>query len=175
MQMFLTLIAVFIAGLGGAGIALALRKLTRLNLPGWITPVAVGGSMLFATVSMEYSWAGATLDAMPEDTIVVSERLQQTWWQPWTFVRPWTKGFIAFSPSETRETAENSGILVVQTQFRERWQPGLVKPVLVDCAGLRRAEILPETVFDEAGQPTNADWRDVDSDDGFLAPVCEGQ
>lgn len=175
MQMFLTLIAVFVAGLGGAGIALALRKLTRLKLPVWLTPVAAGGAMLFATVSMEYGWKDATLNAMPSDSIVVSERLQQAWWQPWTFVRPWTKGFISYSPSQIRETAENSGILVVQTQLRERWQPGLVKPILIDCEGLRRAEILPETEFDEAGQPTNADWLSVASDDGVLGPVCEGQ
>jgi len=174
MQMFLTLIAVFIAGLGGAGIAMALRKLTRLDLPGWLTPVAAGGAMLFATVSMEYSWAGATLDTMPADSVVVSERLQQVWWQPWTFVRPWAKGFISFSPSEVRETAENSGILVVQTQLRERWQPGLVKPILVDCDGLRRAEILPETAFDADGQPTNANWFTVGADDALLAPVCNG-
>ena len=55
--------------------------------------------------------------------MIVSEREQQAWYQPWTFVRPWVRGFIGYSPSETVETAEGSGIYVVQLRGQERWQP----------------------------------------------------
>ena len=73
--------------------------------------------------------------------MIVSEREQQAWYQPWTFVRPWVRGFIGYSPSETVETAEGSGIYVVQLRGQERWQPQIVRPNLVDCEGGRRAEI----------------------------------
>lgn len=172
MQMFLTLVATVFAGLAGAGIAMLLRRASGGRLPKWLTPVGAGAAMLAATISQEYSWYQATLDAMPDDTVVIVEREQQAWWQPWTFVQPFVQAFIAFQPSETTETAAGSGILVAQTQIRERWQPGVVKPVLVDCGGNRRAELFPTTEFDEEGHPTNADWLTVPEDDALIRAVC---
>jgi hypothetical protein len=72
------------------------------------------------------------------------------------------------------ETAEGSDIFVVQIRRQERWQPQMVLPNLVDCAGNRRAEIVPDTEFDETGEPTNAAWLDVPADDPILSAVCDG-
>jgi PAS domain-containing protein len=70
---------------------------------------------------------------MAPDLVIISQREQQAWYQPWTFVQPWVRGFIGYSPSETVETAEGSGIYVVQLRRQERWQPQIVLPNLVDC------------------------------------------
>jgi hypothetical protein len=43
------------------------------------------------------------------------------------------RGFVGYSPDETAETAEGSGIYVVQVRRQERWQPQIVLPNLVDC------------------------------------------
>ena len=44
--MLWTLLAIVVAGLGAAGIALLLRKLTRNKLPRWIVPLFGGLGML---------------------------------------------------------------------------------------------------------------------------------
>jgi|SRR6056297_1633640 hypothetical protein len=173
--MFWTLLTVFIAGFAGAGIGMMLRHLTRNRLPKGIIPICAGLTMIAATIGQEYGWYENVLDTLPADTVVIFERQQQAWYQPWTFVQPWVRGFIGYSPSDTVETAAGSGILVVQTQLHERWNPAIVKPVLVDCGESRRADILQDTDFDDAGQPMNAGWLAVGNDDPIIAAVCQGQ
>lgn len=118
--MFWTLLTVFIAGFAGAGIGMMLRHLTRNRLPKGIIPICAGLTMIAATIGQEYGWYENVLDTLPADTVVIFERQQQAWYQPWTFVQPWVRGFIGYSPSDTVETAAGSGILVVQTQLHER-------------------------------------------------------
>ncbi len=173
--MFWALITAVFAGFSGAGIALLLRHLSGKRLPKGIIPVGAGLGMIVATIGLEYGWYDGVRSTMAEDLVVISERQQQAWYQPWTYVEPWVRGFIGYSPSETVETAPGSGILVVQMRRQERWQPQMVLPALVDCDLERRAEILPETEFDAAGQPENVIWRDVGGDDPIIAAVCRGE
>ncbi len=173
--MFWTLLAAFVAGVAGAGVGLALRHLTRKRLPKGIIPICAGLAMIVATVSQEYGWYPNVLRTMPEDTIVISERRQQAWYQPWTFVEPWVRGFISFSPAETVETATGSGILVVQLRRQERWQPQMILPSLIDCDLGRRAEIRTDTEFADDGVPVNAPWIDAATDDPILQSVCGGE
>jgi hypothetical protein len=173
--MFWSLLTAFVAAFAGAGVGLALRHMSRKRLPNGIIPVCAGIAMIVATVASEYQWAPNVIRTMAPDTVVVSERTQQSWYQPWTYVSPWVRGFISYSPAEVAETAEGSGILVVQLRRQERWQPQMVLPNLVDCDGMRRAEILPETEFDDTGSPTNALWREVSDDDPILGTVCAGE
>lgn len=172
--MFWSLITAIVAGFAGAGIGLLLRHLSGKRLPIGIIPVAAGITMIVATVATEYGWYENVRATMPDDLVVISEREQQTWYQPWTFVRPWVRGFISFSPGETVETAPGSGILVAQLRVQERWQPQTVIPNLVDCAGGRRAEIQPDTTISENGSATNANWRSVGLEDPIVAAVCGG-
>jgi len=170
--MFWSLLTAFVAAFAGAGVGLALWHLTRKRLPKSVIPVSAGVAMIVATVALEYQWSDNVLRTMAPDTVVVSERTQQAWYQPWTYVQPWVRGFIGFSPEEVAETAQGSGILVVQMRRQERWQPQMVIPNLVDCATGRRAELHAQTEFDDAGQPTNANWRDVPADDPIVSAVC---
>lgn len=171
--MFWSLLTAFVAAFAGAGIGLILRNITRNRLPKGVIPVCAGLAMITATVATEYQWAPNVQRTMPEDLVIIAERKQQAWYQPWTYVQPWTRGFIAYSPLETVETAEGSGILVVQTRIQERWQPEVVRPILVDCTSWTRGDVTAETVFDDAGQPIDTPWREVAQDDPFLSAVCE--
>jgi hypothetical protein len=89
-------------------------------------------------------------------------------------VRPWVRGFIGYSPSETVETAEGSGIYVVQLRRQERWQPQMVLPNLVDCDGAAAPRSCRRRSFPTTGEPTNAAWLDVPPDDPILSAVCGG-
>ena len=172
--MFWVLITAIVAGFAGAGIGLLLRSITRKRLPQGVIPVSAGLCMLIATVGTEYGWYRNVVDTMPPDLVVIAERKQQAWYQPWTFVRPWVRGFLSYAPSDTVETAPGSGILVVQLRQQERWQPQMIRPNLVDCDAGRRAEILAETTFSESGVPQNAPWIEVGADDPILSTVCRG-
>lgn len=171
--MLWTLIAVAFAGVAGAGIGVGLRKLSRGRLPGGLPPVLAGVCMLIATIGQEYAWYPNNLDDLPADAVVLSERQQQAGWQPWTYIRPWVRGFIAFSPGEAVETVEGSGIYVIQAHLRERWQPEIIRPVLVDCNAIMRADVGPDTTFDDAGMPVDAVWARSDGpEDAIATPAC---
>lgn len=167
--MFWTLLTTMIAGVAGAGIGLVLRSISRNWLPKGIIPVAAGVTMITATAGTEYSWYPNVVRTMPEDLVILSERRQQAWYQPWTFIQPWVRGFVSYSPADTVETAENSGFYVVQIRLQERWQPQMILPNVIDCDANSRAVVMPETEFDETGRPSNAVWRDVDGDDPILS------
>ena len=65
--MLWTLLAIVVAGLGAAGIALLLRKLTRNKLPKWIVPLFGGLGMLGYQIFYEYSSRG---ELVPDDVTV---------------------------------------------------------------------------------------------------------
>jgi hypothetical protein len=173
--MFWSLVTAIFAGFAGAGIGLVLRHLTRQRLPKGIIPVCAGLAMLAATVSLEYSWQDGTRATMPSDLVIISTREQQAWYQPWTLIRPWVRGYISFAPSENAQTAPGSGITVVQLRIQERWQPQVIRPALVDCANARWADLDPSTEFDAAGQPINAAWRETGPTDPIVTAVCGGE
>jgi len=170
--MFWTLITVFIAGFAGAGIGFLLHNLTRKRMPKGIVPVFAGLAMIAATVSLEYGWEGGVRATMAEDLVIVSTREQQAWYQPWTLVRPWVRGFIAYSPAETAETAEGSGLMAVQLRIQERWQPQVVRPALVDCANARWTDLSASMEFTETGLPIEVIWRETGPDDPVVSAVC---
>ncbi|MEJ6392646.1 hypothetical protein V8J82_05215 [Gymnodinialimonas sp. 2305UL16-5] len=170
--MFWTLIAAVFSGLAGAGIAMALRKLSGNRLPKGIMPVFAGIAMIAGTVAQEYSWFPNNLDDLPPDAVVLSTREQQAVYQPWTYVQPWVRGFIAFAPSETVETMEGSEVYVIQAHIRERWQPAIIRPVLVDCARELRFDIAADTTFDDEGRPEGLSPVGDGPDDPVIPSVC---
>ncbi|MGP1357893.1 hypothetical protein [Roseicyclus sp.] len=172
--MFWMLVTTFVAGFAGAGVGLALRALTRKRLPKGIIPVCAGLAMIVATIGQEYGWYEGVRRTMPADLVVLSTREQQAWYQPWTFVQPWVKGFIGFSPAETVETAEGSGFHAVQLRVQERWNPQTVVPALVDCGEGRWADLTPDMTFSETGEPTGAAWRPADPEFPIVSAVCGG-
>jgi hypothetical protein len=173
--MFWTLITVFISGFAGAGVGLVLRHLSRNRLPKGVIPVAAGIAMIAATIAQEYAWEDGVRRTMPADLVTVSTREQQAWYQPWTFIRPWVRGFISFSPAETVETAPGSGLLAVQLRLQERWQPQMIRPALVDCANARWTDITPAMAFTEDGFPVEAIWRETGAEDPVIRAVCGGE
>jgi hypothetical protein len=170
--MFWTLVTVFIAGFAGAGIGFLLRSITRKKLPKGIVPICAGLTMIAATVGQEYGWYDGVRSTMPEDLVIVSTREQQAWYQPWTQVRPWVRGFLSYSPGEAIETAAGSGIFAVQLRIQERWQPQTIMPILVDCTADRWTDVTPEMTFTDTGEPEGAPWRETGPDDPIVSAVC---
>ncbi len=92
--MLLHLIAIVFAGLGAAGIALLLRKLSGSRLPKWIIPVFAGLGMLSFQIHHEYSWFDHKQGLLPEGSKVISSEKGTAFWRPWTFAFPMTTAFV---------------------------------------------------------------------------------
>lgn len=82
------LIAAISAALGGAGIALLLRVLTRKMLPKWIIPAFAGLGMLAYTIHYEYTWFSYKEERLPQGAKVVSQEDGEMLWRPWTTMFP---------------------------------------------------------------------------------------
>ncbi len=60
------LIAILIAGIGGAGIGLFLKRVLRLPLPAWTAPAVAGLCMIVMSIWSEYNWFARLQAGIPE-------------------------------------------------------------------------------------------------------------
>ncbi|MFC3852097.1 hypothetical protein ACFOSD_02680 [Salinispirillum marinum] len=96
------LVALVFAGLGGAGIALVLRSLTRKKLPVWIVPVLAGTCMLGYQINFEYAWYDHKLSQLPEGSVITGHAANPSFFRPWTFVFPMTTEFHVIDAENIR-------------------------------------------------------------------------
>lgn len=163
--MFLELIAVFMAGFAGAGVMLILSKLSGGRLPRWLVPVGAGAAMLATGISSEYSWYGRTTANLPEGLTVAQSIQSSAVWRPWTYVAPMTDRFVAVDTSSLRANADTADLFMADIYFFGRWKPVKSVEIMVDCAGLRRAD----PVLGDGSAPL---WREVGADDPLVQTVC---
>jgi hypothetical protein len=165
--MFLELIAVFVAGFAGAGVALMLVRGTGGRLPQWSVPVAAGGAMLAAAISSEYSWYARTAGNLPDGLEVAQSVTSSAPWRPWTYVVPMTDRFVAVDTVSMRSNARDDGLFLADLYFFARWRPVTSVEVMVDCATGRRAD----PALGDGSPPV---WRDAGADDPVVATLCAG-
>jgi len=89
------LVATVFAGLGGAGIALLIRKLSKQAAPKWLVPAFAGLCMLGFQVQGEYDWYDHQTGLLPTGVVVVKAVEEKAIWRPWSYVFPQTTRFIA--------------------------------------------------------------------------------
>ncbi|MFW2541947.1 hypothetical protein ACN2XU_04840 [Primorskyibacter sp. 2E107] len=132
--MFLELITVFIAGFAGAGVVLALTKISGGRLPKWLVPVGAGAAMLLATVSLEYSWSERTRAGLPDGTIILSEEAGGAPWRPWSYVIPLTDRFWSVDTTALLTNSENPDRRIAKIVRHGRWARPQARVVAIDCA-----------------------------------------
>ena len=98
------LIAAVFAGLGAAGVALLLRKLSRNRLPKWIIPAFAGAAMLAFQLGIEYSWVNTKQDQLPEGSVIISTQESRYFWRPWTYLAPMTTGFTVLDSAQIQRS-----------------------------------------------------------------------
>lgn len=98
--MFLTLLAALIAGLGAAGIGIAIYKLSKKKVGKWIIPTFAGLGILGYQISYEYSWYEAQLEHQPKDTVIVATDSTAVFFRPWTFVFPLIDSYTLIEPKK---------------------------------------------------------------------------
>ncbi len=172
--MFLELIATIVAGIAAAGMMMLVNRALGQRLPKWLTPVAAGAAMIGVTISNEYGWYGRTAGQLPEGVAVVEAVENQSFYRPWTYVKPFTERFVAVDTTTLRTHPDQPALRMADSYYFGRWAPVNRVGVLVDCEGQRRAALTGDVAFAEDGTVSGVDWLSVGPDDVLLTTICEG-
>ncbi|WP_172330356.1 hypothetical protein [Mangrovicoccus sp. HB161399] len=170
--MFFELIATVFAGVGAAGLALALNWISGGRLPRWTMPVAAGIGMIAMTVWSEYNWYDRTVAGMPEGLEVAQVNEARQFYRPWTYAAPMVDRFMAVDVARMQSNPDQPGQHIANIYLMGRWQPVRSFPVAIDCDGHRRAALVEDAGFDASGAVEGAQWTDVPASDPLLAATC---
>lgn len=172
--MIFELIAAFVAALAVAGIAMALRWLSRGFLPKWIVPAAAGLGMLSYAIWSEYSWFARATSALPAGVEVAWINEDHAFWRPWSYYRPVMDRFTAVDRRSAQRHRNQPGQVMVDIILSARWQLPTQIRVLFDCNNHRRADLLGENIsVADDGTVTGVQWRDVEADNPVLQTACK--
>lgn len=171
--MFFELIGTLVAGVAAALLVWAVNRTLKGRLPKWLMPVAAGAAMLLATISSEYGWFARTQANMPEGLVVAESIEEKALYRPWTYAKPYVSRFVAVDRATMRTHPDQPDQRIVDLVFYGRWARTAKAPVLYDCAGGRRADIVDGVEFGENGEVLNVIWLDVPAVDPILKAACE--
>lgn len=174
MVAFFELAGVFIAGAAAGLLIWALGHALKGRLPRWLVPAGAGLAMLIAAVSNDYGWFSRARAALPEGMEVALSVEQSALWRPWSYLAPLTTRFIAVDVATARRHPDHPDQVLTDLYLHARWSPPVRAPVLFDCAGARRADLIDGAEFGPDGAVVDAAWRRVNPDDDVLATACHG-
>ncbi len=170
--MLLDFVAAIAAGLGAAGLMMGLRFLSGQRLPMyWVSGLA-GVAMISMMVYLEYSWAGRTIEQLPEGVVVTAESQEAMWYRPWTYAKPLTLRLVAIDTRRNRHHAQQPQQVMTTVMLLGRWLPIREIPVVYDCQNQRRADLSAEVMFGDDGTLVGASWMELEENDRALAIAC---
>ncbi|MCK8483692.1 hypothetical protein MUY21_06540 [Aliiroseovarius sp. S2029] len=171
--MFYEIVATLVSAFVGAGLVLALNKLTGGRLPKWAMPVGAGLAMIVTTVANEYAWYERTRDLLPEGMTVVMEVENNSLYRPWTYVVPFVERFAALDEQSLRTHQAQPALRMVDLVFMGRWSAPEKMVVLGNCDTHQRAPLIDAVSFDTSGEVSGVDWVTVPADDPILTAICK--
>lgn len=162
-------IAVIVAGIGGAGIAIILNKITGGRMPKWLTPFAAALAMLVTTISNEYLWYDQSASNLKPGVEVVSTIESSAFYRPWTYLFPITDRFAALDTNSLTTHPSGEGRVVGNLYFFARWENTQHLQILFDCASGGTLPLVPGETYDDV---TQADFTNPDGDDVMVTAAC---
>lgn len=166
--MFWNFVAAIFAGLGAAGLALGLRKMTRNRAPKWLIPVFAGIGILTFLAYNEYTWHTNMQSHLPEDTVVVSERAESAIWRPWSLVVPQVVSFTVLDTDSIVHDEKNPNVVNFYLyQFEKSYADAVTERIyLLNC---QSQELVP---ISDDGKPDTRSLRKLSDDDRLLEQAC---
>lgn len=166
------LLATVFAGLGAAGIALALRAFSRKRLPSWIIPVCAGSAMLGFQIYSEYTWFSHQKSLLPEDVLVVRQVKETAPWRPWTYLYPQTVRFVAVQVGKGAVNQMNPELILADVFLFERRMAARQVPQIFHCGANARATLTDDLKIPQPGTVPGNQWTPLDANDELLVAVC---
>ena len=166
------LLAILIAGIGGAGVGLFLRKLMRGAAPRWLVPAVAGLCMIAMSIWSEYNWYPRLQAGIPPGVVVAQTNATSSPLRPWTYAVPLvTSAWLV----DTRRSLRNPGapdLVLTQVWRFARWQGSQEIMVMFDCAGARRVDVTPDVTFSDTGEMAGGTWVPLNASDPVLQAAC---
>lgn len=171
--MFFEMVATLVSGFAGAGVVLLLNKISGGRLPKWVMPVGAGLAMISTTIANEYAWYDRTQATLPEGMVVIHTVEKQTFYRPWTYVRPFTERFIALDEPSVRTHDARPSMRMVDVYFLGRWSAPEKMVMLADCDAGKRAPLIDGVSFDANGEVSGVDWFSPGEGDPLVTAICK--
>ncbi|GAA0359822.1 hypothetical protein GCM10009092_25030 [Bowmanella denitrificans] len=164
------LVATLVAGVGAAGIALMIRKLSRNKSPKWLIPVFAALGMLGFQVQAEYNWYSHQKGLLPDGVQVVRKVDEQAWYRPWSFIWPQTVRFMAVDTNNAAVNELDQTLLLVDLYLFERRMAAKRVSQVVSCERRAMASFT-DTLPGESAE-IEPNWIPLPTDDALLRILC---
>lgn len=168
------LIATIVAGFGGAGIALLIRKLVKQS-PRWLIPVFAAAGMFSFQIYSEYQWFSHQKSLLPAGVNVVKSVSERSAWRPWSYLKPQVVRFVAIDTSNITYNEFNSELRLVTLYLFERRSPALAVRQVIHCQLRSRADYTDQLELPAADAPLDQNWVLIAEDETALLDVCQPQ
>lgn len=172
--MLMEFIAAIALGFAAAGVIMTLRWLSGGRVPKALIPVAAGLGMFGFAIWSEYSWFARHSSALPERMVVVTSVRESSSWRPWTWALPFVTRFAAVDTAGVKRNDKLPGLVMANVYLFARRQPPARLPHIIDCPGLRRAELAGDVRFDADGLPQDLHWLPLSADQPLFRALCTG-
>lgn len=170
--MFWEFIATACAGLGAAGIALILRKISAKKLPSWTVPAFAGAGMLLFQIYSEYTWFSHQKSLLPPSVQVVKTVAETSPWRPWTFIQPQVVRFMAIHVGADAVNQMNPQLVLADIYLFERRRMAKRLHEVFHCGQSARAEFSEHFSLPRQGETLSKQWLLLAEDDPALTAAC---
>lgn len=152
----------------------AIAKYLRISLPKFLLPMVAGITLLSFNAYMRYTWGDRTIEAFPQEVVVLKEYRSSTLFEPWTFLVPRVSHLIAADATQTRVNPAHPDIIMGATVMVQEHQKTLNMTVMVNCyAG--EVAVLPTDQITAGQNPLDvAQWTNQAEFPFITEYYCEG-
>lgn len=171
--MLMDFVATISAGVGLAGVVMAIRHFTRGKLPKYVIPAFVGLGMLIFSIWNEYSWFPRVREALPEEVVILSAPNDRVAYRPWTYLFPVSTRFVALDGTSVRPATGNPSLQLADAMIVQRWVKTVRIPMAFDCAQNLRADLVEGAAIGADGTLSGAAWQRVDATDEMQVAACQ--
>lgn len=172
--MLMDFVATITAGVGLAGVVMAIRHFSRGRLPKYAIPIAIGLGMLIFSVWNEYTWLPRVTKALPVGVVVLSAPADRSAWRPWTYLFPVASRFAALDRTSMLTSAANPAIRRMDAMIVQRWAATVRVPMAFDCGRNQQANLTDGADLAPDGTLTaGAKWQAVDPSDTMQRAACQ--
>ena len=152
----------------------ALSKYLKINLPKFLLPMLAGISLLSFQAYLRYTWGDRTIDALPEEIVLLKEYRHSNVFEPWTYLVPRVSHMIAADTRQTRHNDLHPEIILGETVMIQEHQPTLNMTVMEDC-GKELVSVVPTTKIVNGKNPLDlAQWTRKEEFRFLVNFYCKG-
>jgi hypothetical protein len=156
------------------GVLLAVYRIGfKRKPPKSVAPLVIGLSLVSFVIYNDYSWQSRTVDALPEQAVVVERFTKTVAWQPWTLLVPRVEALVVVDTSRIRRNDKLPDFPMAELALIRRWDDTLRANHLVDCKAGRHTTVGADSELDGRGLPKDAVWETLAADSGILKTVCD--